>query len=73
MAKKSMGIKVLNFILTLVILLGLVSVGTVTFFNFSLIGWLSFGMKWLEYVIAGIVSGLGLIGLIALFVQTLFK
>jgi hypothetical protein len=71
--KKKMGIKILNFFLTLVILLALVNVASVSFWNFSILSWMSFGVKWIEYILAGFVGVVGLIGLISLFVQTLFK
>jgi len=74
MAKKSIGMKVLNVLAGLLIALALVSIGTITFLDgFNIIQWLSFGMKWVEYILAGIIGAVGVIGVISLLYQTFMK
>jgi len=68
MAKK---IGIAGWILNLLIALALISIATQSLFNFSIIVWLSFGVKWIEYILAVIVGVFGLIGLGNLIAKTL--
>lgn len=68
MAKK-MG--AIAWILSLLILVTLISAATISFFDFNIIEWLSFGIIWIEYILAGIVGVLGIVGLIMLVTKTL--
>lgn len=73
MAKKSIGMKILNVVISLIIALALISVATTTFWGFNLISKISFEILWLEYIIAGIVGIVGILGLISLLIQTFLK
>ena len=70
MAKKGL---IINFLLSLVILLALIDVAVVRLFDFNLLNFIAFGNVIVELVLAVIVGVLGLIGLIALLIQTVTK
>jgi len=67
MAKK---LKIFGWILSILVLLALVSVGTTAWLDFNIIEWLSFGMVWLYKTLATIVAVFGIIGLFSLIIGT---
>jgi len=71
MAKK--GMKVFDWVLSLLVLLAIISIGTIAWFDFNIIQWLSFSVGWLYKTLATIVGVLGLIGLIRLIWLTFKK
>lgn len=69
MAKKLSWI---GWIGSLLIAIALINWGTVFYFDFNIVEWLSFGMRWLAGTIYTIVTVLGLWALVELLVK-LFK
>jgi len=68
MAKK---MKWYSWILSLLVLLALISIGTIAWFDFNIVEWLSFGVVWLYKILATIVAVFGLVGLFSLIVKLL--
>lgn len=62
-----------DWILSLLIAIALVNIGTTAWFDFSIVEWMTFGVGWLATTIYSIVAVLGLIGLISLVVKLLLK
>lgn len=63
--------KLFDWILSLFVLLALVSIGTIAWFDFNIIEWLSFEIVWLYKTLATIVGVLGLIGLGSLLIKSI--
>ena len=63
----------LDVILGLLVMVALINWGTVFWFKFNIVEWMSFGMIWIQGTIYTIVSVLGSIWLSSSIVRLLFK
>jgi uncharacterized membrane protein YuzA (DUF378 family) len=71
--KKNYLIKTLDLIIALLVMVALVNWGTVYWFNFNIVEWITFGVGWLAGTIYTIVSIVGSIWLISSVARLLMK
>lgn len=71
MAKKSMAMRVIDVVLSLLVVVALINWGTVYWFDFNLVELITFNMGWLTGAVYTIVSVIGVIWLLSALVRLL--
>lgn len=66
-------IKWYDIIFSIIIAVALINWGTVAWFNFDLVRWMTFGISWIAKTIYTIVAVLGLVGLITILTKLVIK
>ncbi len=63
------GMKLFHWLLSIVIFLALINYGTLAVWNFDLLGWITFGSLIAVRILYGVVTIVGLLGLISLIMK----